>query len=1261
MFKQLNGWIAGIGILLTLSGAFLYQRDQALDDEALLRQIEAEIQADFLALVATVRSQVAQKIQPSDSPEFPAVQYLEYGNYGQLLHWSSQEFAPTPFTTSKQLKCGDSELLAEKKRVYYNVKFCEDTSVRFGLIPLKIIYPINNQYISSYCFLGRYQKSERITETITPANFQTRPVAQNLGINIHDDQHQFIFGLQIYDPTPFRYPIRLAVTILLTIGGILIFVAVFRQTKGLIPNWLREIILLVTVIGVRLLLLWQQLPYSYVNLPLFLASLLAFDNFTPTLGDFIINSLLAFGLAVRLRHKMPVFDLSETGKPIIILFHIGALIGIGLLINGYFRLMKQLATDSRVYLDLTNLFRLDQYSYLVLACVALLLIGIYLFIFWCCQNSTTANLSRQEQLILLGGLIIFGIIFGRWVENDSIGTTIIAFTLLVYSLHPHNIQVIERTGLLTPLLHTNLLASVLLLTGLATISSLALTQALENQELELLQNYAARVASPRDLIIELQFDAVVEDIQADKSLWRNDTILNPIDTIGQDLITRIVSNYLANPFKSYDIQVFTFDYWGRRLDSQWDQIPYPISPAMLRQAAYATLSSKLYLVPNRKIPYEKLYIGRFTVNSQLYGRVNLQIELRPKAIASGKIYPQLLLDQNLSHRNLLSAEYRYALYRNNQLVRQQEDANFPASFTSLEIDTVPIAEIGDETFMLTAESWRLVRKVGISQFLVVETNRKTNFDKLTAFTFLFYLYAFFFILYRLPQALQNILKQGIDLRKYSFSFRVQFILVLSSFLPPIILWALTVPLFGRFFTTDAQENLRSHLENTVAYLSAEPLLPENLAFARETGATRDLLHRVSSLLSCDLNLYDPSGKLFSTTRPRLYQTSLVSPYMNPSVLHQFRSGGVYRLIVSEKIGSLGYYSAYQPLISAKGLIRGYVNIPFLAQQTLLEAQMQKFLAYLLNVYVVLVLLLAGAGVLISRSLTQPLRLLHQKMENTAEHEDTEPIHWQSNDEFGLLMDSYNRMLIQLRESREKLRRTEREMGWRQMAKQVAHEIKNPLTPMKLSLQYLQRLIKQHEQLPEELSRRFTKTADTLLTQIDSLTGIANSFSEFASLPQPQPVQINLQNLLAEIQALYADSPEAEVYLNLSLAPVPLFVIADKTHLTRVIVNLVRNALQAMNQYGKVEIRLHLSPTNPAAVRIEVEDNGSGIPEELIGKIFQPSFSTKNSGSGLGLAISRQIVEQMNGKIWFSSTKNIGTVFYLEFPIHAAEQQPITTA
>ncbi len=409
-------------------------------------------------------------------------------------------------------------------------------------------------------------------------------------------------------------------------------------------------------------------------------------------------------------------------------------------------------------------------------------------------------------------------------------------------------------------------------------------------------------------------------------------------------------------------------------------------------------------------------------------------------------------------------------------------------------------------------------------------------------------------------------------------------------------------------TSAAIDDLEEQLER-------QPSLSIDSAFQQNQSQ-----HRTSG------NLYDPNGqKIIGEGNPLLPHESLTMPNFRDKRFAT-RKGEIYHpVLVNGEVKAIAQYNT-----SSESMNLNY--------------EFGQFISTLLNIYVFLFVLAGGIAVAISNSITAPLKVLSERLKSLKLGKKNIPLDWKQKDELGELISDYNRMILQLEESAKMLAATERETAWREMAKQVAHEIKNPLTPMKLSLQHLQLAIDQNSPNKEEL---FRKVSQTLIEQIDNLNRIASEFSSFAKMPEPENRVVSLNEVVASIHDLFRKREDMDIQLFVPIDEIRVF--ADKDHLLRVMSNLVKNSIQAIPDDRRGEIVIKLYKKEETAI-ILVSDNGKGIPEEVKEKVFKPNFTSKNSGTGLGLAICANIIEGFNGKIYFETEVNKGTDFYVIIPL-----------
>ena len=257
-------------------------------------------------------------------------------------------------------------------------------------------------------------------------------------------------------------------------------------------------------------------------------------------------------------------------------------------------------------------------------------------------------------------------------------------------------------------------------------------------------------------------------------------------------------------------------------------------------------------------------------------------------------------------------------------------------------------------------------------------------------------------------------------------------------------------------------------------------------------------------------------------------------------------------------------------------------------------------------------------------------------------QENEPILWEGGDEIGVLVDQYNKMLLEVKNSANLLAKSERESAWREMAKQVAHEIKNPLTPMKLRVQHLERSLSAN---PKEIQEKLKQFSKTMIDQIDTLSNIATEFSHFAKMPKAQWADVDLLDVLNGVVELYSNTPNINLHFVNTTDKQNLLVRADKDQLNRVFNNLVKNAVQALSEVADGQINVVLNDEGER-YHIFIQDNGVGISKDQRSSIFVPNFTTKSTGTGLGLAMVKNIIEQSGGEIWFESEPGVSTVFHV---------------
>ncbi|RYZ19246.1 MAG: HAMP domain-containing histidine kinase, partial [Chitinophagaceae bacterium] len=539
-----------------------------------------------------------------------------------------------------------------------------------------------------------------------------------------------------------------------------------------------------------------------------------------------------------------------------------------------------------------------------------------------------------------------------------------------------------------------------------------------------------------------------------------------------------------------------------------------------------------------------------------------------------------------------------------------------------------------------------------SKVVVIAKQRDTLLESITLFSYLFCAFLFLVGVLRL---LLFLLQAGDGWRTrafYQLNIRSQVhgTIIFISIFSFLVIGVATIS----FFVARYQRNNVDKLSRTAGIVTKE--LQQRVLAGKPIGASllekdsvsdqglQTLINEIAEIHNVDVNLYDPQGALQVSSEPEVYKRGLLSTRMHPMAWHHLARLREIQFVQEERLSSLRYMSIYAAITNKKGEVYAYLNIPYFLSQIDLNQEISNFLVTIINLNAFIFLIAGIIALFITNRITQSFSLIGDKMRAISLGHRNEPIEWPRNDEIGVLVEQYNRMVRQLEESADALARSEREGAWREMARQVAHEIKNPLTPMKLSIQYLQRAVNANQPNVQQLT---TSVAQTLIEQIDHLAKISSDFARFANIGNRNLETFDLHDVLRSLEALYVTNPKIE--WNWERLPAPVLLHADRTHMVRLFTNLVTNAVEACAALPHCRITLREQLTGQS-VRVLVSDNGEGIPDDMRGKIFTPNFTTKTSGTGLGLAMCKSIVEQAGGRIWFETEKGRGTTFFVELPL-----------
>jgi signal transduction histidine kinase len=403
---------------------------------------------------------------------------------------------------------------------------------------------------------------------------------------------------------------------------------------------------------------------------------------------------------------------------------------------------------------------------------------------------------------------------------------------------------------------------------------------------------------------------------------------------------------------------------------------------------------------------------------------------------------------------------------------------------------------------------------------------------------------------------------------------------------------------------------------------------------------KEEIHKVADVHNIQINLYDLEGSMLKSSKAALPQDT-IQACISAEVLNKLLNTGSHRAVVQREEDGENFQSSYSYITDQHFKPLAIINLPYLENDDFLSKELYEFFERLGYTYVFMLLIAVGLAYFLSKYITKTLKTISTKINQTRLEKRNEKIEIDNTtEEISTLVNSYNSMIDELEESAVKLATSEREQAWREMAKQVAHEIKNPLTPMRLTVQSFQRKFNPED---PEIHTKLDEYSKTLIQQIDTMSSIASAFSNFAKMPAQQKEAINIVEVVDLALDIFS---EDDITFNCSKETI--IANFDRTQLIRVVTNLVKNAFQAIPEDRTAEVIVDLKEMDDI-ITISVSDNGVGITPDNISKIYEPKFTTKSSGMGLGLPMIKKIIETYNGTLTFTTKEQIGTTFLVTFP------------
>ena len=746
------------------------------------------------------------------------------------------------------------------------------------------------------------------------------------------------------------------------------------------------------------------------------------------------------------------------------------------------------------------------------------------------------------------------------------------------------------------------------------------------------QVWANMLAVERDLGLEIQLRAVENGIASDQLI----SALANLDNSGGIILSRIKEYYLPRIKQEYSLSISVIKDTDKEAEMRFNDI-------LNRGTAISNGSHFLFVTDSNG---RGRYAGFFIYYTSGKGVTRLLLEIEPNANREDRGYYSLLGRFSNSQGVNIPAIYSYAKYKDNKLTLFTGNYPYPTVYDNI---------AGKD---MNTEGWSVARhgnyahftnRISDNEIIVISRPQRNFLVYFTSFSYLFLILTGILLIFSRSR------KKEVFRSNY-FRTRINTILFTSSLLILVSMAVVSI-LFVYKRNEVNMHNLMSSKISTVQALTESRV--------RNAKSWRDLMtpefgvvmENISNTTKSDITFYTPDGKVFRSTTPEVFEKMFIGSRIDQNAYYNICRLNQRYYIHREKLADYSYWALYAPIFNDNQKIIAIACIPYTDKNYDFRREAFFHASLIINLF----LLLLIASLLFStrevNSMFAPLMEMGKKM-NSADINHLEYIIYKRQDEISSLVDAYNRMVHDLSESTQKLALAERDKAWSQMARQVAHEIKNPLTPIKLEIQRLIRLKQKGNPAWEE---KFDKVSDVVLEHIDILTETANEFSTFAKLYSEEPVLIDLDKTLKDQMLIFDNRPNIRMeYIGMPEA----FVMAPKPQLIRVFVNLITNAVQAVEikqkeavergeeqPVGRVMICLRKS-TVDGYYDVVFDDNGSGVSDENQHKLFTPNFTTKSGGTGLGLAICRNIIEKCEGEIRYQKSFALGGAsFVVTLPVY----------
>ena len=1121
----------------------------------------------------------------------------------KMVFWSDNQFA---FPNISNILLTQDRLITLPNGIYSVQKRVIGKHQLVGLVNIKNNYTYENQFLEN-SFQAPFE---------LPAGYQITSSKDKNAHEIRDEANEYLFsvlpaGASLLNESQLYFP-----SIWYLLGFLFLLFSFYRSIKRFHKE--NFVIKMLVILAILIAIYWIHIlfgiPEIVSQLPVFTAKYYAVSKWLPSLGDFFLIVILFFFWSLVFVRELSGQNQLKKGMIIPSFTFVLALYQLAAF------MIVNLIENSNINYKLNQITDIDQFSITSYLSIAMLLFSVFIIHLKIIQQSEQLireALFLRFHLIAVAISVILSFIFP--CPASFILTLFFAVNLMHCQIKKMYISVYSLSY------------SILFISLFSVISLFLVYQTIKKHDYQVMKLMAVNLSSEQDPVAEVFLSRIQDQFKSDIII--PSLLKPPYD----ELENYLARTYFSGYFRKYDVQ-FTFCNEHDSVLIKPENISEPCFPffeKMITTSGVKVSGTSFYFMNNMNGRVSYLGKLQYPKLGNIKG-ISVFIEINSKIASEGIGFPELLLDRTL----IRPSQYKnlsYAKYFEDELV------NRSGAFTyNFYLRSYNLKEHGPEFQLIQWNGYdHLVYTFGQKNHIIV-SNRSLRFvDYVISFP---YIFVFYFVFVLGISFLGNPSFRKLIIPK-DLRFRIQ-ISIISVVLVSLLFVAsgtiyYNIEQYRQRHQNDLLEKMKSiseEIKNRLIYVKT--ITPEIQQWLYSE------LYKLSNTFRTDINIYNIQGELIATSRPEIFAKGVATERINSEALYELSEHFQLNYFHPEKIGKLSYLSAYEPIINTNRDYLGYLNLPYFTREDDLKQSISTFIVAFINLYLLLFLASVIVAVVLSNRITAPLSIIREKLKGIQLGKKSEPINYQAEDEIGALVKEYNHKVEELAESAELLARSERESAWREMAKQVAHEIKNPLTPMKLNIQYLQRA---KEDGNENYDAFFERVTKNLIEQIDTLSGIATEFSNFAQIPEAKNELFNLIEVLQNVCSLFEPNQNLTILLETEqLNEIRIF--ADKEQLSRAFLNLTKNGIQSIPGDQKGEIRISVTKSN-GFVQIAFSDNGTGIGAEAQEHLFEPNFTTKTSGMGLGLSIVHNIITTTGGRIWYETSANSGTTFYVEIPLN----------